>query len=105
MADDKCPVCGANPCYRICPTQDPYQGDQAAENADYEFNARYDDVRERYASTAEDAEAFMDDDDIHDSFRPNDDGTVTYISPTGGEHTYDPDQAFPRERSDDDIPF
>jgi len=42
-------------CYRICPTQDPYQGDQAAENADYEFNARYDDQRERYAATVEDA--------------------------------------------------
>ena len=29
-----------------------------------------------------------------DCFRPNDNGTVTYISPTGGEHTYDPDDLF-----------
>lgn len=54
-----CPVCGADPCYRICPTQDPYHGDQAAENADYEFNAQYDDIRERYAATAEDADLAM----------------------------------------------
>ena len=33
-----------------------------------------------------------------DSFRPNDDGSVTYISHTGQEHTYDPDQAFPRDQ-------
>ena len=46
---DLCPECGANPCYRICPTQDPYQGDQQRENEDYEFNARFDDVRERYS--------------------------------------------------------
>jgi hypothetical protein len=45
---DLCPTCGANPCYRICPTQDPYGGDQAAEAADHDFNAQYDDVRERY---------------------------------------------------------
>jgi hypothetical protein len=53
-----CGTCGANPCYNICPTQDPYQGDQYAEAMDHEFNARYDDVRERYASTAEDADLF-----------------------------------------------
>jgi hypothetical protein len=117
MADNLCPVCGANPCYRICPTQDPYHGDQAAENADYEFNARYDDNRERYAATAADAElAMMPDEDaeyiakgetgaeqelrravvdsVSEGFRPNDDGTVTYISPTGGEHTYDPADLF-----------
>ena len=105
MADKLCPVCGANPCYRICPTQDPYHGDQAAENADYEFNAQYDDNRERYAATAEDAAAFMDDDDIHDSFRPNDDGTVTYISSTGGEHTYDPADVFKDTDGDNSIPF
>jgi hypothetical protein len=37
-----CAVCGANPCYGICPNNDPFGGDQAAENADYEFNAQYD---------------------------------------------------------------
>ena len=60
MADNLCPQCGMPPgqCYLICPTQDPYGGDQAAENADYEFNARYDDVRERYAATAADADMF-----------------------------------------------
>jgi len=61
MAKNDCPVCGANPCYGICPTQDPFHGDQAAENADYEFNARYDDERERYAATAADADSFADD--------------------------------------------
>jgi hypothetical protein len=66
MADTLCPVCGADPCYRICPTQDPYQGDQARENEDYEFNARYDDVRERYAATAADADLFYEGE--HDSY-------------------------------------
>lgn len=46
-------------CYRICPTQDPYQGDQYAEAMDHEFNAQYDDVRERYAATAADADMFF----------------------------------------------
>lgn len=31
------------------------------------------------------------------SLRPNDDGTVTLIMPSGGEHTYDPDQVFRTE--------
>jgi hypothetical protein len=48
VTDNLCPECGANPCYGICPLNDPYGGDQAAENADYEFNARYDSVSERY---------------------------------------------------------
>ena len=70
MADKTCPECGMpeGQCYRICPTQDPYQGDQAAENADYEFNARYDDQRERYAATVEDARLSTmhpDDDPVH----------------------------------------
>lgn len=32
----KCNICGSNPCYLICPTQDPFQGDHAAETADHE---------------------------------------------------------------------
>ena len=28
-----CPVCGANPCYAICPEADPFHGDQQAEDA------------------------------------------------------------------------
>ena len=80
MADTLCPVCGANPCYRICPTQDPYSGDQAAEAADHDFNAQYDDVRERYMEHCPthgayagdcggcEAEHYADNDDIHDSF-------------------------------------
>lgn len=51
-----CSECGASPCYAICPTQDPYGGDQAAENADYEFNARYDHVSERFAGEQLDLE-------------------------------------------------
>jgi hypothetical protein len=47
-----CPECGANPCCGICPTQDPFCGDQEAEDRDYEFNARYDDMRERYADSS-----------------------------------------------------
>jgi hypothetical protein len=43
-----CAACGASPCFAICPTQDPFQGDQAAEDADHDFNARYDDKHERY---------------------------------------------------------
>ena len=40
MPPTPCPVCGANPCYRICPTQDPYDGDQRAEDEDYDFSMR-----------------------------------------------------------------
>jgi hypothetical protein len=34
-----CPECGQpeGECYGICPTQDPFHGDQRAENEDYEF--------------------------------------------------------------------
>lgn len=65
----ECPECGMPPgqCYRICPTQDPYQGDQQRENEDYEFNSRYDDVRERYAATAADADMFFDESDAADA--------------------------------------
>lgn len=28
------------------------------------------------------------------TLHPNDDGTVTLIMPSGGEHTYDPEQVF-----------
>lgn len=28
------------------------------------------------------------------TLRPNDDGTVTLITSSGGEHTYDPEQVF-----------
>lgn len=53
-----CPECGqpAGNCYLICPTQDPFQGDQYAEHVAHEEGARYDDVRERYAAEAADME-------------------------------------------------
>ena len=38
-----------------------------------------------------------------EGFRPNDDGTVTYISPAGGEHTYDPADVF--KDTDGTTPF
>lgn len=37
-----CNACGCNPCVSICPEVDPYAGNQAAEEADYSFGARYD---------------------------------------------------------------
>ncbi len=39
-----CSECGqpAGQCYKICPSQDPYAGDQGRENDDYEFGAAYD---------------------------------------------------------------
>jgi hypothetical protein len=59
-----CAVCGVSPCYLICPTQDPYQGDQQAENDDYEAFAQSDYISEAYGATARDADAFfMDDED------------------------------------------
>lgn len=53
-----CSECGqpAGDCYNICPTQDPFQGDQYAEHVAHEEGARYDDVRERYASEIRDME-------------------------------------------------
>lgn len=48
-----CPICGTFPCYAICPTQDPYQGNQEAEDRDFfpedldELQARHE--CERYA--------------------------------------------------------
>lgn len=45
-----CATCGVSPCYNICPTQDPWNGDRQAEHDDHEFHARYDDVRERFSS-------------------------------------------------------
>jgi hypothetical protein len=52
---DNCPECGQAPgeCYGICPMNDPYRGDQAREEEDYSFNARYDDVQERYGGEYE----------------------------------------------------
>jgi hypothetical protein len=39
-----CTECGMpeGQCFSICPTQDPYAGDQATEESDYSFGARYD---------------------------------------------------------------
>jgi hypothetical protein len=103
MANDLCPVCGANPCYGICPTQDPYQGDQAREAADHDFNARYDDVRERYSGDEIDAAA----EEAWDKDHPDDDDVVTstgMLMPPGDTTGILPDlplSAF----DDDDIPF
>ena len=55
-----CHVCGSSPCYLICPMADPFGGDQRLENEDYEFNARYDHVRE--ANDAYDPYGGYDDD-------------------------------------------
>lgn len=41
-------VCGANPCYLICPSQDPYAGDPFGEHEDHEAYAAYDDMMERF---------------------------------------------------------
>lgn len=41
-----CPICGSNPCYGICPNNDPFGGDQSAENDSYEFNSYYDSISE-----------------------------------------------------------
>ncbi len=51
-----CHVCGSNPCYLICPMQDPYAGNPLAEHEDHEFNSRYDNVREMYAGTGDNLE-------------------------------------------------
>ena len=55
-----CGTCGASPCYLICQTQDPYRGDHAAENDDYEFGARHDSHRDAImeARTAWEIEEF-----------------------------------------------
>ena len=65
-----CPVCGVNPCYAICPTQDPYQGDQGGEDRDFV----YEDLdliamrQERQESAHYDAQC-----DQEDNWGPDDD--------------------------------
>jgi len=61
MTNEKtvCGTCGASPCYLICPTQDPYQGDHRREHEDHEAGAAYDDNHERYAATIADADLFF----------------------------------------------
>jgi len=58
-----CTVCGVSPCYLMCPTQDPYQGDQQRENDDYEAFAQSDYLNEAFGPTARDADAFFNDDE------------------------------------------
>lgn len=112
MANDLCPVCGANPCYGICPTQDPYHGDQAAEEADYSFNARYDDVRERYSGDEIDAAA----EEAWDKDHPDDDVPLDgneddYGDPTDAEvrrarqSNIDNNRVTRLHGGDDSIPF
>ena len=51
-----CHVCSRTPCFLICPMADPFGGDQQLENEDYEANARYDSVRERFAGMSDDCD-------------------------------------------------
>ena len=51
-----CHVCSGSPCFLICPMADPFGGDQELENADYEANACYDAVRERFAEMSDDCD-------------------------------------------------
>jgi hypothetical protein len=114
-----CPHCGQpdGDCYNICPSQDPYGGDQAAEAADHDFNARYDDVRERFAATAADADLFFMGDDDHEvnevSVTDHPDGSRTHEY-TGLVHPDEPAvvksdffMLYEREPEikSDDIPF
>jgi len=54
-----CDFCGTAPCFLSCPTQDPYAGDQRREHEDHEFGAQFDDLRERFGPTADDADLFF----------------------------------------------
>ena len=99
---DLCPECGANPCYRICPTQDPYQGDQQRENEDYEFNARFDDQRERYAATAEDADIDAAAEEAWSKDHPDD---QAYIDKGETIAAKELRRAVVDSVSEDDIPF
>lgn len=103
MCDNLCPECGMPPgeCYRICPTQDPYGGDQMAEHYDHEFNARYDDVRERFAATAEDADMFFSDADHEACSIPVEQWTED-LRDTG---MWTPVTGYTPPADDDDIPF
>lgn len=49
-----CEICGENPCYGICPMNDPFHGDQRAENDDYEANSRFDYAHECMGQVGED---------------------------------------------------
>lgn len=48
-----CSICGATPCYGICPSQDQFGGDQRAEDDYYE--ATYDQYAEERAEAAREA--------------------------------------------------
>lgn len=53
-----CPVCGASPCYLICPTQDPYAGRPWEEHEDHEAGAnRYDGFEDSDTSHLDDNES------------------------------------------------
>lgn len=53
-----CPVCGATPCYLICPNVDPYAGDPLREHEDYEFGAYYDHKLMMFGDQRPEAEPF-----------------------------------------------
>jgi len=58
MSKELCDVCGASPCYHLCPNSPHYYSPEQ-EMHDEAMNAgAYDDHHERYASTIADAELF-----------------------------------------------
>lgn len=45
-----CSICGEDPCYGICPNNDPYAGDQRRESEDHDFFAASDYLSEAYGA-------------------------------------------------------
>lgn len=86
-------ICGANPCYGMCPLNDPFHGDQRAENDDYEANSRNDYIREMMAG--------MDVEDPYDPFYYDPDmgfgiiSDVREIAPVAATFVWNDDDDFP----------
>lgn len=102
-----CPNCGADPCYHLCHNSVAYYSPEQ-ERYDAMMDDGSDDVRERYASTVEDANMFFSEADheiIEVSVTDNPDGSRSHEY-TGLVHPEDfTDGGRITPDDSDDIPF
>jgi hypothetical protein len=96
---DTCSNCGQTPvgegCYHICFNSTHFYSPEQEREDDRWSASNRDHITEAYAATAEPSQYADEGWRENDTFNANPDGSVTLVTGTGGEHTYDPD----------DIPF